>query len=253
MFVLASLTCISRLCTRRTGQRMATRLVADVEQAITFIEGPMPLDNLPDCLKGADEEQNILVLAIVSTFGKGGPPSYAKSFLGKMQGVMARPMAKINYAVFALGNSAYNQSFAMFGYAVHESLQAAGFCPVLDVQVGDELMDQEDAFESWVDRVVKDETAIIYSVEAKDGITRNAQIHRPMTERRVKLSYQGFAQVIQCQTSKELDRVLQKNHNTSWASYEAILGRSIDLFSFEVCIEHRNQLKEMSPGDHIAL
>ena len=136
---------------------MASRLVADVEKAVTFIEGPMPLDNLPQCLKGAGEKQKILVLAITSTFGKGGPPSSARSFLHKMQGVVAGPIAQVAYAVFALGNSAYNQSFAKFGYAVHDSLQQAGFCPVLDVQVGDELMDQAGAFESWTRRVVRDE------------------------------------------------------------------------------------------------
>ena len=232
---------------------MASRLVADVEKAVTFIEGPMPLDNLPQCLKGAGEKQKILVLAITSTFGKGGPPSSARSFLHKMQGVVAGPIAQVAYAVFALGNSAYNQSFAKFGYAVHDSLQQAGFCPVLDVQVGDELMDQAGAFESWTRRVVRDETAIIYSMKPGVGVTSDAQDHHSRGEQRVKLSYQGFAQVISAQTSNELDRVLQDNLNTSWVSYEATLGRSVDLFSFEVCKDYRDQLEELRPGDHIAL
>ena len=59
--------------------------------------------------------------------------------------------------------------------------------------------------------------------------------------------------MISAQTSNELDRVLQDNLNTSWVSYEATLGRSVDLFSFEVCKDYRDQLEELRPGDHIAL
>mmetsp|Transcript_8446 Transcript_8446/g.12278 ORF Transcript_8446/g.12278 Transcript_8446/m.12278 type:complete len:218 (-) Transcript_8446:73-726(-) len=110
-----------------TSLRFATRLSSDLGNSVV---GPLPLDDIPLLLKSPIERRT-LVLVVTSTFGKGNPPSYATKFLPKMQEIPNGSVMNCDYSVFALGNSAYTQSFASFGHDVYNALRRSGAAPVL--------------------------------------------------------------------------------------------------------------------------
>ena len=238
-----------------TSQRFTTRLATDFDVLGDRVVGPMPLDDLPNHLPTPRCKDRTLILVAVSTTGIGSAPSHAKLFLPRIENMMSQSgtLCTTSFAVLSLGNSAYTQSFAKFGFDVHAALESIGILPVLNVRVADELMDQELSFDEWRDDLLKDSIGIIYQddVEAYAMVTTKASTKS--LKRKVKLSYQGFAQVIQSDTKHELEKLYRQAEHTPWSRVQGLLGRSTDLFCFELDPAQRHQLDNLRPGDHVAL
>ena len=162
-------------------------------------------------------------------------------------------MHSTSFAVLSLGNSAYTQSFAQYGIDVHAALEDIGAMPVLNVRVADELMDQELSFDDWRSNLLDSTTGIIYQEDLDAFASVTTKSADMTSKRKVTLSYQGFAQVIQNDSKNELERLYSEFEHTPWSRVQGILGRSTDLFCFEVDPEQSSQLKDLRPGDHVAL
>jgi sulfite reductase alpha subunit-like flavoprotein len=118
---------------------MATLLALEFGSDAT---GPIVLNDLSDLLVERFEKQQqrrILVVVVTATCGTGDPPATAKNFTSRAATVPDCSVdSSIDYAVLALDNSAYRQSFAAFGYQVDMLLNAAGCSSVMQMQVVDE-------------------------------------------------------------------------------------------------------------------
>lgn len=237
-----------------TSQRFITRLATDLDVLGDRVVGPIPLDDLPNHIPTPRCRERTLILVSASTTGLGGAPSHAKLFLPRLENMMSQSgtLRNTSFSVLALGNSAYTQSYAKFGFDVHEALDSIGIMPVLNVRVADELMDQELSFDEWRGDILNDSSGIIYQ-DIASAMASTIKSTVTVQSRKVTLSYQGFAQVIQSDTKNELEQLYNQFEHTPWSRVQGLLGRSIDLFCFEVDFEHRSQLKDLRPGDHVAL
>ena len=162
-------------------------------------------------------------------------------------------MNTTSFAVLSLGNSAYTQSFAKFGFDVHLALESIGIMPVLNVRVADELMDQELSFDEWRGDILNDSCGIIYQEDVDAYALATTNSSAKDAKRKVTLSYQGFAQVIQSDTKHELEKLYRQAEHTPWSRVQCLLGRFSDLFCFEVNPTQSHQLDNLRPGDHVAL
>ena len=237
-----------------TSQRFITRLATELDVLGNRVVGPIPLDDLPNHIPTPRCRERTLILVSASTTGLGGAPSHAKLFLPRLENMISQSgtLRNTSFSVLALGNSAYTQSYAKFGFDVHEALDSIGIMPVLNVRVADELMDQELSFDEWRGDILNDSSGIIYQ-DIASAMASTTKSTVTAQSRKVTLSYQGFAQVIQSDTKNELEQLYNQFEHTSWSRVQGLLGRSIDLFCFEVDFEHRSQLKDLRPGDHVAL
>lgn len=238
-----------------TSQRFITRLSTDLDVLGDRVMGPIPLDDLPNHIPTPRCKERTLILAAASTTDIGGAPSHAKLFMSRLETMMEQSGTPrtTSFAVLSLGNSAYTQSFAKFGFDVHDALEAIGIVPVLGVRIADELMDQELSFNDWRSDLLNNSTGIIYQKNVGTLATAPLKSANTTQDRTVTLSYQGFAQVIQSDTKNELEKLYSQFKNTPWSQVQGLLGRSIDLFCFGVDLEHSSQLNDLRPGDHVAL
>jgi len=239
------------------SQRFAIRISMDLVDLATT--GPISLDDLPSRLPTPGCKGRTLVLVITSTHGKGNAPRQATAFLPMMQDMISASgtLHDTSFAVFALGCSAYKQSFAAFGYDVYDALESIGAVPVLNCKVGDELMDQERSFTEWREDILDNETGILYKedIDCYADVSANVNDSRRdlIAQGMVKLTYQGFVQVVKSDTRSALDNIRQERQHISWSSYSSYLGRSTDLFSFQVSQAQSSKLNDLRPGDHIAI
>lgn len=232
-----------------TSLRFASRMCSDLESVSAGL--PIALNDLPDLLRKPMNKRT-LVLVITSTFGKGDAPSNASNFLERM----AKPgiTSTCDYAVLALGNSAYTNSYAAFGFLVHKELEAAELSPVMTVHIADELQNQENSFVEWKDSILDEEMGVLFNSSPQRVIGKDQSGEStPEVKNTVNLSYQGFAQVIRSDTTNEIDRFLQEHPHKSWSSLANTLGRSTDLFSFKLSEDQSEMLNNLRPGDHLAL
>lgn len=90
----------------------------------------------------------------------------------------------------------------------------SGALPVLNVKVSDELMNQEKAFSEWKDSILDDETGILYKEDATvlldEALSESSSGQTDLaseSDNMVKLTYQGFAQVIKSDTRGDLHNI----------------------------------------------
>eukprot|EP01116_Phalansterium_solitarium_P021474 TRINITY_DN6686_c0_g1_i3.p1 TRINITY_DN6686_c0_g1~~TRINITY_DN6686_c0_g1_i3.p1 ORF type:complete len:1576 (-),score=643.68 TRINITY_DN6686_c0_g1_i3:181-4908(-) len=96
------------------------------------------------------------VLVIASTFGDGGPPFNGSQFLDEPLPRMVLSTGKpIEFAVLALGSSVYHQ-FCAFGKKVDAELSKAGALRMIEVMTADEMQNQSDTFDSWLQLVANE-------------------------------------------------------------------------------------------------
>ena len=89
---------------------------------------------------------NVLILVFTSTFGRGNPPKNSVQFVPKMKNIKPNTGENYDFAVFALGNSAYVQTYAAFGCLVYSVLKDIGCCPITNMKIADELKNQNVSF-----------------------------------------------------------------------------------------------------------
>ena len=238
-----------------TSQRFVTRLGTDLDVLGNKVVGPISLDDLPNHFPTPRCKERTLILIAASTTGVGVAPSHAKLFLPRLENMMhmSGTLHTTSFAVLSLGNSAYTQSFAKFGFDVHTALESIGCISVLSVRVADELMDQELSFNDWRKDLIGDSTGVIYQEDVDAFAVATGKPTASNTKRRVTLSYQGFAQVIQSDTKHELEQLYRQAEYTPWSRVQGLLGRSTDLFCFEVDHALSSELDDLRPGDHVAL
>ena len=145
-----------------TSLRYATSLAVDISKVyINYGQytGPYPMNDLPVLLQGEEYKEEInenaledpgksqqrrrtLILVFTSTFGKGYPPSTAAAFMSRMKKIPHK-VSGVDFGVFALGNSAYTDTFAAFGHEAHDALSNIGCRSVMKILVADELKNQD--------------------------------------------------------------------------------------------------------------
>ena len=238
-----------------TSQRFVTRLGTDLDVLGSKVVGPISLDDLPNHFPTPRCKERNLIIITASTTGVGVAPSHAKLFLPRLENMMHQSgtLHTTTFAVLSLGNSAYTQSFAKFGFDVHTALESIGCMAVLSVRVADELMDQELSFNAWRKDLIGDSTGVIYQEDVDAFAVATGKPTASNTKRKVTLSYQGFAQVIQSDTKHELEQLYSQAEYTPWSRVQGLLGRSTDLFCFEVNQAQSSELDNLRPGDHVAL
>ena len=137
-----------------TSLRYATALVVNIGNDLC--SGPYPMNDLPLLLQDKeyqtsegwdknDEKKRTLIIVLTSTFGKGYPPSTASVFIPRMKQIQNQ-VSGVDFAVFALGNSAYTNTFVAFGHKVHATLSNVGCRSAMKVFVADELKNQDVSF-----------------------------------------------------------------------------------------------------------
>jgi sulfite reductase alpha subunit-like flavoprotein len=136
-----------------TSLRYATSLAVNIGNGLC--SGPFPMNDLPLLLQGEEYQtspaegdrinkrnKRNLILVLTSTFGKGYPPSTASAFMSRMKKIQNQ-VSGLDYGVFALGNSAFTNTFVAFGHKAHAALSNVGCRPVMNVLVADELKNQD--------------------------------------------------------------------------------------------------------------
>ena len=90
------------------------------------------------------------VLIITSTYGDGEPPDNAASLHAALAAPDAPPLASVNFAVLALGDSNY-PDFCKCGHDFHNRLSGLGAKPLIPVIEAD--VDFEEPFANWISQV----------------------------------------------------------------------------------------------------
>ena len=168
-----------------------------------------------------------------------------------MEDIPHKSIVNVDFGVFALGNSAYTQTFAEFGYKVNEALVKAGCIPVMKVCVCDELKSNEKSFSLFRALLFNDQTGIIHyemkdskehtshQIESMMEVLKFASLH----QEKLIIQFQGCARVVSSQINDELHSALQQNKYESWGNHSKKISRSTDLFSFKLDERSREQLK----------
>ena len=103
-----------------------------------------------------------LLLIVTSTFGSGEMPSNGKRFLQWLKQQSAGSLDGLNYSVFGIGSTVYEQ-FCAAGIAVDKALAKAGANRATPLHKGDEIKGQADTFKQWIGLISRvlgaDETA----------------------------------------------------------------------------------------------
>jgi sulfite reductase alpha subunit-like flavoprotein len=134
-----------------TAEMIAKRLRnPDRTVAVHNIEKHSPAD-----LRGRNEP----VLFVVSTWGDGEPPDEALDFWNDLQGLGDGALDGMLYAVYALGDSSYDE-FCGFGRKLDDELEKKGAIRIAARAEAD--MDYEEFVEDWsndVQAALQDEIA----------------------------------------------------------------------------------------------
>ncbi len=109
----------------------------------------------PEDLPGRNEP----VLFVASTWGDGEPPDEAVDFFNELQTLSAGALEGMPYAVYALGDSSYEE-FCGFGRKLDLELEAKGAVRIAARAEAD--IDYEEFIEDWtndIEAALKDEFA----------------------------------------------------------------------------------------------
>ena len=214
-------------------------------------EGPMRMDDIPSLLqRKSSNTTRSLLLVCTSTFGKGSAPNGALTFLSQLEGFTNDSISGFDFAVLALGNSAYMSSFVNFGLKAHEALVRVGCKATLKVHIADELNNQDDAYHAWEMEVLDEQSGILYLQQSSSSDKDAPASHHQQTLKKISLVYTGCAPLTQTVETlqKELNTLISTRYNESWASHSDTLIRSTDLFSFKV---KDLASYDLQPGDHV--
>ena len=91
-----------------------------------------------------------LVIFVVSTFGNGDPPADARKFTFNLEQMTksANPLAKLNYAVFGLGSTSY-ENFCAYGKRLDKLLHELGGTRKAELGICDELTHPDKTYTEW--------------------------------------------------------------------------------------------------------
>ena len=101
-----------------------------------------------------------LVIFVVSTFGNGDPPSDARKFTFNLEkepksvANLSPPLAKLNYAVFGLGSTAY-ENFCAYGKRLDRLLHELGGTRQAELGICDELTHPDKTYKEWAKVICK--------------------------------------------------------------------------------------------------
>lgn len=114
-------------------------------------------DNSLELMKNtASYGEKSVVFIITSTTGDGQPPNHALGFKSTLDEALkydSSCLNGLNYAVFALGSSHY-ENFCAFGIFCDETIKVLGGQRVTPVTLGDEQKGQDRAFKKWTEMSV---------------------------------------------------------------------------------------------------
>jgi sulfite reductase (NADPH) flavoprotein alpha-component len=99
-------------------------------------------------LSDIKEYKNLIL--ITSTWGDGEPPSNAMDLHEELTSASGADLAGLNYAVFAIGQSFYDQ-FCKAGKDFDSSLAALGATRLAEITLSDD--DFDDTFPEWIAKV----------------------------------------------------------------------------------------------------
>ena len=137
-----------------TAEGLARRLIKKLKGS-GFSARAISIDNCsPAMLEGS-------WIFIASTYGDGEPPDHAGGFASGLARLTERQLSKLNYGVFALGDSNY-EKFCGFGRFLDERLAELGGVRLLDRNECDG--DPDPTFEQW-------SASISAALKAKIGTT----------------------------------------------------------------------------------
>jgi sulfite reductase alpha subunit-like flavoprotein len=235
--------------------RLATMLTSEFDKDIAI--GPIPLDGLPDLLVDSKVDIRALVLIVTSTFGKDNPPTAAQDFERRMKDEVAeKSVRNIDFAVLALGNSAYTESFVAFGHKVENHLQTAGCSRIMTMQVADELKNQQAGYDSFLNILMDEESGVIYVNQNRNKKDTTLDTSEDSYQQ-ATVCFLGSTPVLHRETVEgmedEMERQLLEKFDDSWESHTHKLGRFMDQFNFIVYPEYQDLISRLTPGDHIAL
>jgi sulfite reductase (NADPH) flavoprotein alpha-component len=94
--------------------------------------------------------ENLLI--ITSTYGDGEPPDNAASLHAALGASDAPPLASVNFAVLALGDSNY-PDFCKCGHDFHQRLAALGANPLIPIVESD--VDYDEPFAKFISQIEK--------------------------------------------------------------------------------------------------
>lgn len=94
--------------------------------------------------------ENLII--ITSTYGDGEPPDNAATLYTALHAADAPPLASVNFAVLALGDSNY-PDFCKCGHDFHTRLAALGAKPLIPVIESD--VDYDEPFAKFIDQLGK--------------------------------------------------------------------------------------------------
>ena len=214
----------------------------------------MPLDEVPSLIGlygGLPGSKNLLLIA-TSTFGKGCAPKHAATFLPQLLEI--DPVNNFDFAMLALGNSAYVNSFINFANDASDALKKLACEVALPVKVVDELKNQDEAFNEWEKALYGDSSSIVY--QKSDVSVASFDSNDDNVGKKMKLTYTGSAALSKDSRTilKEMHQMFEEKYTESWESHAGTLLCSTDLFVFKAKGKSAQKLlysDEVQPGDHI--
>lgn len=90
------------------------------------------------------------ILIITSTWGDGEPPANAENFYNELQKLNTLDLPHLNYSVFALGQSFYEQ-FCKTGKDFDMMLEKFGAKRILPLELSDDDFDER--FPKWIENI----------------------------------------------------------------------------------------------------
>jgi sulfite reductase (NADPH) flavoprotein alpha-component len=122
----------------------------DIATILTQHDLPSKVRDLAD-YPAAELANEDTVLLAVSTWGEGDPPDDAIPFADDLAEVEAGSLPNLRYAVFALGDTAYDE-FCGFGFKCDQHLERSGATRLLDCENCD--LDQDERLPAWAKRLI---------------------------------------------------------------------------------------------------
>jgi len=220
--------------------------------------GPVAMNSVPALISlysGFSDQSNLLIIA-TSTFGKGCPPNGATSFIPELSKLDS--VKNWDFALLALGNSAYINSFVNFALEANDALKKIGCTPAMPIHVADELKNQDEAFFDWEKKLYGDSSSALYQRSTASNVGFDTSVNSDEGGKKMKLTFSGSATLtMDAKTiGSEIDRKVEKHYKDSWYSHAGTLLRSTDIFSFKA---KGNTTYEylysgaVQAGDHVAL
>lgn len=209
------------------------------------------------------------VIFITSTFGNGEPPTMAIDFNKKVEYQVDKlkddvciigeeydkfELTKnLNFAVFALGSTAY-PNFAAFGKNLDKNLHILGGRRISNVGVGDELDNQEGSFKSWLQHTF---LTVCQELRVKTTPMKLARAISIMTEEEPAIDNSNYRWRM-LENRKPLCQVLSNSHNVkvkelNLTRREHLHDQVDQPSSILVSLTPNLDNQDYEPGDHLGI